>query len=794
MATNPTSSALDNNLPRLTLLGTTALAAPSTGGHLACNPTIPLAATVGDAGAALHVWRAGDQGLVSKHVERGGRKVEAIAWRADGQFLAAGWNDGVVRLMGLEGNKAVHQYKVFDDGRDGDGAAAAAAAKKIVFLAWRKNITGEGRRRKGQADGKGQTDERKILLDAKKTSDVAVDLPRELVFLDVDTALPKLSPLPAGGSANDMFLFSSMASLETVFRPCQTEDADDVHVMVVGTANGGIHLSLNDSFVIGTLRYPNHGDEILQLCGHSSRAETSTHMLLLQPQTGDGTKLYLVPMCLGFLDHSPINLSLLASKTTSLQNLLRYLKATLSHMTSEWQSTRDLPKRFMAGVEDDLNKLPSGNMTVVQALYHTAATGYVFEPMKEWLLETLGDRGHKRWEKAVISGLTGLRDLVHGSFIPALERCGVILSRLLGIARFYSSEDDIGFNEDQINKLTDIVACLMTVAHKVLTTVMDELEQFSAFSIWLRLEIDRQGSSSVAEELSEKEATMDYPRVLSYIQHYLANSPLALHLDEVSKEDYINDQEMVTPGLSITDLLHKQLQEYEAGRPYMKVLPRIGFLLNYLSAKANAVFDGIANAEKQGVQFGQATEVSVGKSIWKHDLWMGRTDRKIHSARVFTAVVAENDKSKIYVVRSDVHLGDAIGGATATKACGFELPGSVTVVDLKYLDDEFLLVLCNQRDEPRSVLLRIAYQSPHMPYQAQIEGRTPPVLNLDGTGDGRIASCYSFSHMSGFTPIQMEVQKASTLRGEVPARICLLGRDRTMLKTYSVSSDLDEVH
>lgn len=175
------------------------------------------------------------------------------------------------------------------------------------------------------------------------------------------------------------------------------------------------------------------------------------------------------------------------------------------------------------------------------------------------------------------------------------------------------------------------------------------------------------------------------------------------------------------------------------------------------------------------------------------------------------AAVMKVDTVIVYIVRSDVHLGDAVGGATATKACGFELPGSVTVVDLKYLDDEFLLVLCNQRgairlpdqiveyangeiDEPRSVLLRIAYQSPHMPYQAQIEGRTPPVLNLDGTGDGRIASCYSFSHMSGFIPIQMEVQKASTLRGEVPARICLLGRDRTMLKTYSVSNDLDEVH
>lgn len=75
------------HLAELPLLGTTALPAPAAGSHLACNPTIALAVTVGEAGAALHVWRFGDQGLVSKHLERGGRKVEAVAWREDGKVF-----------------------------------------------------------------------------------------------------------------------------------------------------------------------------------------------------------------------------------------------------------------------------------------------------------------------------------------------------------------------------------------------------------------------------------------------------------------------------------------------------------------------------------------------------------------------------------------------------------------------------------------------------------------------------------------------------------------------------------
>lgn len=207
-----------------------------------------------------------------------------------------------------------------------------------------------------------------------------------------------------------MFLFSTAASLEFVFRPCKAEDADDVHVMVVGTADGGIHLSIYDSFVIGTFKHsplkeraqpgPGESSGVFQLCGHGSHPEISTHMLLLRPQAGDGTTLYLVPMDLAFLHQSPVNLSLLASKTTTLQNLLRYLKQTQAHMVGEWKSTRELPARFMLGVEDDLKKMPNREMTIVQALYHTVVTGHVFAPVKEWLVDSLAER---------VSRLLGIR-------------------------------------------------------------------------------------------------------------------------------------------------------------------------------------------------------------------------------------------------------------------------------------------------------------------------------------------------------------------------------------------------
>ncbi|KAL2271452.1 hypothetical protein VTJ83DRAFT_823 [Remersonia thermophila] len=690
-----------------------------------------------------------------------------------GEHLAVAWNDGVVRVLGLEGGKPVHQIRVSEGGDGG----------KIVFMSWTRHITGAKSSPVTQ-DGR---EKKRLVLDGERSGDGAVDLPRELVFLEIDTALPKLPPLAAAGmSGDDSYLFASTASMDAVFRPCRAEDADNVHVMIAGTAGGGIHLSIYDAFALGTLQRSPALTANLQLCGHSSRPESSTHMLLLRPPpSDDAAALYLAPLHLGFLSHSPADLALLTNRATVLLNLVRYLTLTHSQMVAEWQSTRELPGRFMGSLTEDLKKTNYEVLTVTQALYHAVATGHLFPAVQEWLVDVIGDRGYKRWERAVVAGLTSLRSLVHQSFLPALERCGVVLSRLLGIARFHGPEAGVGFDEAQIAKLLDIVACLTMVGHKVLTTVMDELEHFHAFAAWLRLEIDRQ-SSSASEELTEKEATMDTSKVLTYMQHFMVDSPLAVFFADVSKEDYAKDQGFVAPGMTLLELLDEQLREHEAGRPSMKVLPRVAFLLNYLSTKSAAVSRGIADAAKQRVKLGPAAELSVGMKIWKHSIWMGRTGKQDPTSTVFTAMTPEDDKGKIFLFRSLVPLGESLPSEPPTTACGLGLPDGVSIVDLEFLDDESLLVLCGQKEEPKSALLRIAYQAPAMPYHGYTAGQRPEVVLLDGSGSDGVSACVAFSDMAGFTPLEMEVQRASGRRGDVPARVCLLGRDRTVYKTYTV--------
>lgn len=168
--------------------------------------------------------------------------------------------------------------------------------------------------------------------------------------------------------------------------------------MIVGTDDGQIHISIYDSFVIGSFRYslpPSFGKKTeLKLCGSASHLELSTHTLIFSPSAEDKTKtLYLVPIDLTFITSAPENLSLLASKTTTLQKLLRYVKQVQVHMLNEWQSTRELPNRFLNSINETLKGSEAyGDMQIGQAMYHSVVTGHTFPEVKEWLVDQLAER------------------------------------------------------------------------------------------------------------------------------------------------------------------------------------------------------------------------------------------------------------------------------------------------------------------------------------------------------------------------------------------------------------------
>lgn len=195
------------------------------------------------------------------------------------------------------------------------------------------------------------------------------------------------------GNSDDATVFTLRAGIEFLFQAPRRSDYDQVNVMVVGTSDGKLHLSVYDSFVIGVFPTPSL-ESILapRLVYHAAHPKVSTHALLLADDTTAPAELHLVPMDMPFISSSPINISLLTSKLTTLQTLLRYLKQTQLHMQTEWRNARELPSRFLRSVQGDLEELPSGPRDIVSALYHTVVTGHAYEPIREWLVESLAER------------------------------------------------------------------------------------------------------------------------------------------------------------------------------------------------------------------------------------------------------------------------------------------------------------------------------------------------------------------------------------------------------------------
>jgi anaphase-promoting complex subunit 4 len=202
--------------------------------------------------------------------------------------------------------------------------------------------------------------------------------------------------------------------------------------------------------------------------------------------------------------------------------------------------------------------------------------------------------------------------------LPALERCNVILSRLLGIAKYQGSNNTLGFSSQQISLIMETVACLNLVSAKILTLVVDEIDSFAAFSSWMRHEIDKLASTSLsasADDQIEKESAIDHSKVLLYIQGSLMESRLSVFFDEDAPENSKNEGNSMD-GLPMFHQLSQQLKNHNKNTGSSTSFLRLNFLFETLERQANGVFQGIAEAERRNVMFGEpvALEFSPGCS------------------------------------------------------------------------------------------------------------------------------------------------------------------------------------
>lgn len=297
--------------------------------------------------------------------------------------------------MSAYSGKTVHHYAVH--GSSSLNSNEEESTAKITCLGWGVNFTDSKAVQMHLLKSPGQVSIEDLLAPGLQPSKAAAmlkaDLPRELALLDIESSLPKLSTLPATGAEDD--LFSSRGSIDAIFHSSAKDSSDSVDVLFVGFDDGSVHLRIFDCFEIGSFSFgEDRGKEAADsrlILRHASHPLSSTHaMLASAPEAESSIPLELITLDLRFITKSGRYLSLLASKTTQLQNLLRYIGSVQRQIELEWKNAQELPARFLRGITEDLQE--KCQCDFVTAVYHFVVTGHCFEPMKEFLVDIVGER------------------------------------------------------------------------------------------------------------------------------------------------------------------------------------------------------------------------------------------------------------------------------------------------------------------------------------------------------------------------------------------------------------------
>jgi anaphase-promoting complex subunit 4 len=199
--------------------------------------------------------------------------------------------------------------------------------------------------------------------------------------------------------------------------------------------------------------------------------------------------------------------------------------------------------------------------------------------------------------------------------LPALERFTVLVSRLRGLSKFQDSNAGFGLSTQDLDNILDTTSCLQLMAHHILITAASELRQFSAFSLWLRHEIEVQSvdtQASAAYEASERDNNIDHGSTLQYIQGAMHHSRLYTLFNIAELKEQKPQWSLVAEGRPLYEMYRRELDNLFQSNISDRHLPGLDALIIYLDSQCNAVFATIAETQKRNVRFGPPVYLGIG--------------------------------------------------------------------------------------------------------------------------------------------------------------------------------------
>jgi anaphase-promoting complex subunit 4 len=764
-------------------------------------PTMDLIATVTEKGN-VDVWRLNGQrvfgGLFKLsdiiNTETGetvpaepGCPVKEISWRRDGQVLAIVCADGMVSLLNAFTGKVAHRFTIQNWDLTEKKPDELCSRPSISAISWTTHFTYPSPRTiqcQLESSEKGVVLDQLLSLraDIGKLLNLKADLPHHLGQLDIETSLPKLSTLPPTGVGADDDVFSSRASVDTIFHDegNNSKALGDVDVLAVASNDGlgcRVHIRLFDSFEVGTVILDGvlstHKDGTVKVIKISSHPFLSTLYLLLEhsnPKAQGSSSLHLVSLDLNFVRQTGCNLGLVARKATQLSNLIRYISQVEKQLYAEVKAAFDLPSRFLGNVNESLaEEDPISTFGVVA--HQLAVTGECDPKLKEWLVDEVGERGLKRWEKAVSDCLEVVRRMTSECLLPALERCLVVLSRLDGLARYSPTSSKLGLEERNVRDLRATTELLSVMAEELLLDVGLEMREFAAFMRWMKWECEVEAleeGSERAEELRESwTGEAELKLALDYIGGAMQESRLMRYLIP----DYDQREEHAAASQEVSARSSRTTPKKAATSSKKKRVHPLAGLVSGVDAQSHTIFECIADTFRKSIMTnhmlklpGQCADNGIDMQIIPDEL-----DSDLYRLHALYRDPQSNHQFRHVVAALRQNTGRATKSSMDMQI--LSIPRNEEILDVRFADDQTLLALAS-KDSATSIYscdisaaAERKWQTRHIFEHGQMAfGVRPGSLDVNGHV-GRRAVCVLDRGGLGYTVFDLDAEDIQQSNG-----------------------------
>lgn len=380
-------------------------------------------------------------------------------------------------------------------------------------------------------------------------------------------------------------------------------------------------------------------------------------------------------------------------------------------------------------------------------------------------------------------GYTKVLEMTHENFLPALDRCNMVLVRLQGLFEYHNASFDVPM--PLIQSILNIIECLRLLGHHILLFASREQRQFEQFSRWLRHEIDVQATdptSSSAEETLEKDVGVDIRMLLDYIQGPLVSSKLSLLMPPTPKPAAIT----VAPHRygDLKDVLEQVKTEKSAAQPE---------LLNPNASYAQWQKLNATLAEKITLSQHKSCSLHTPISLYsgavrQHDMRIVVRPSEPELAVTCVALVPEEQPERLLIFQLSQDRADISKRADSNLQRGQLVFQGFTITDIGFVDDKVLFILLS--DDTTSRLISLPYMSGFegsiISYQPMMNTKStslPPSTILDSSAVHSLTR-HVFPSSDPFRPQKLAIN------GRKDRRCCIvLGEDGRSMKIFDLDWD-----